>query len=68
MNLFTNLDFIIETIGQTSAIELSEYWGINTTEKSKISDWIDLVSDYSKRISDTKHLNIKQIITELISA
>ena len=67
MNLFTNLDFIIETIGQTSAIELSEYWGINTTEKSKISDWIDLVSDYSKRISDTKHLNIKQIITELIS-
>lgn len=67
INLFTNLDFIIETIGQTSALELSEYWGTNTTEKSKISDWIDLVSDYSKKISDTKHLNIKQIITELIS-
>ncbi len=61
MNLFTNLNFIIETIGQTSAIELSEYWGTNTTEKSKISDWIDLVSDYSKRI-------LKQIITELISS
>lgn len=67
LNLFANLDFVIETIGQTSAIELSGYWGINTTEKSKKSDWIDLVSEYSKRISDTKHLNIKQIITELIS-
>ena len=67
LNLFTNIDFIIEIIGQTTAIELSEYWGINTTEKNKISDWIDLVSDCSKKISDTKHLNIKQIIIELIS-
>lgn len=68
MNLFNDLYFIIEIIGQTSAIELSEYWGIKTTEKNKISDWIDLVSYSSTRIPDSKHLNIKQMITDLISA
>lgn len=68
LNLFDNLDFVIEVILQTSAIELSEYWGIKTTEKKKISDWIDLVSGHSKKILDAKHLNIKQIITEIIAA
>ncbi len=67
LNLFHNLDFAIETLIQTSAIELSEYWGIKTTEKKKISDWIDLVSEQSRKISDAKHINIKQIITEIIA-
>ncbi len=67
LTLFENLDFTIETLVQTSAIELSEYWGIKTTEKKKISDWIDLISEHSRKISDAKHLNIKQIITEIIA-
>jgi hypothetical protein len=67
LNLFDNLDFIIETIGQTSSIELSDYWGIKTNEKKKIADWIELISLQSKKISDAKHLNVKQILTEIIA-
>ena len=67
LTLFDNLEFTIEKIVETSAIELSEYWGIKTTEKKKISDWIELVSEHSRKISDAKHLNIKQIITEIIA-
>lgn len=66
INLFDNLDFIIETLVQTSAIELSEYWEIKTNEKKKISDWIDLVSANSTKIPDAKHLDIKEILTELL--
>lgn len=68
INLFENLDFVIEIVIQTSAIELSEYWGIKTTEKRKISDWIELVSEQSRKISDAKHLNIKQILNEIIAS
>jgi hypothetical protein len=65
LNLFDNIQNIIETILQTSAFELSEYWEITTTEKTKIFDWIDLVSGHAKKIQDAKHLNIKQILLEL---
>jgi hypothetical protein len=67
LNLFDNLSFVIETLIQTSSIELSEYWGIKTTENKKISDWIELVSEHSKKITDANHLNIKQILTEIIA-
>ncbi|MBJ7427448.1 MAG: hypothetical protein JHD28_00590 [Bacteroidia bacterium] len=68
LNLFDNADIIIETLLQTSSIELSEYWGIKTNEKKKISDWIEIVSEHSKKIQDAKHLNVKQILTELMTA
>ncbi len=64
-NLFENIQNIVEMIIQTSAFELSEYWEIKTTEKSKIFDWINLVSEHATKIQDAKHLNIKQILTEL---
>jgi hypothetical protein len=67
LNLFSNLSYIIETISETSAIELSEYWNIKTNDKKKISDWIELVSNQSKKISDAKHLNVKQMLIELIA-
>jgi hypothetical protein len=66
LNLFDNLSLVIETLKQTSSIELSEYWGIKTTENKKISDWIELVSEHSKKITDAKHLNIKQMLMELL--
>ncbi|MEA5259826.1 hypothetical protein VB264_18660 [Arcicella aquatica] len=65
LNLFDNISNIVETIIQTSAFELSEYWGIKTIEKNKLSDWIDLVTEHAKKIQDAKHLNIKQILTDL---
>jgi hypothetical protein len=68
LNLFDNIDFVIETLLQTSSIELSEYWGTKTNEKKKISDWIELVSEHSKKIQDAKHLKVKQILTELMTA
>jgi len=66
INLLSNIDFILETLVQTSAIELSEYWEIKTNEKKKISDCILQVSENSKKIPDAKHLDIKEILTELI--
>lgn len=67
LNLFDNLIFIIETITNTSSIELSAYWDINTNETKKIADWIELVSVHSKEIPDAKHLNIKQMLIERIA-
>jgi hypothetical protein len=61
LNLFENISIVVETINQTSALELSEYWKTHTTEKSKLLDWINLVTKHSK----TNHLNIKEILTEL---
>lgn len=65
LNLFENIPTIVDTIMQTSAFELSEYWETKTTEKTKIFDWIDLVAENAKKIQDAKHLNIKEILTEL---
>lgn len=66
LNLFKNLDSIIETLILTPSVELSEYWGVKTTEERKINDWIELVNENSKSISDAKHLNVKQILKEMI--
>ena len=64
LNLFNNRPKISENIMQISAVELSEYWEKKTTEESKVSDWIELVSESAKSIRDAQHLNIKEILTE----
>ncbi|NLM18627.1 MAG: hypothetical protein GX217_01215 [Clostridiaceae bacterium] len=64
VNLFKNFDSIIETLALTSPSELSEYWGIKTTENEKVTDWIKLVDENSKKISDAKHLNIKEMLNK----
>lgn len=66
VNLFENVPNIIETITQTSAFELSEYWETKTTDNTKLFDWIDLVAEQANKIQDAKHLNIKQILAELV--
>jgi len=65
INLFDSITKIVEIIMQTSPLELSEYWDIKTTEKAKLFDWIDLVAEHAKKIQDAKHLNIKQMLTDL---
>jgi hypothetical protein len=62
LHLFENFDSIIETLILTSPSELSEHWGFKTTEKRKVSDWIELVAENSKKISDAKHLNIEEML------
>lgn len=66
LNLFKNMPHIIEVIMQTSASELSEYWGTSTTEDKKLFDWIELVSEKAKSVDGAKHLNIKQMLTRFI--
>ena len=41
---------------------------MKTTETKKTTDWIELVSEHSRKIIDAKHLNIKQILTEIIAS
>lgn len=65
LNLFDNVPRIVETIMQTTAFELSEYWEMKTTDKTKLFDWIYLVAEHAKKIQDSKHLNMKQILTDL---
>lgn len=65
-NLFDNIAAVLEVIGNTSAIELSEYWKVSTKEHSKINDWIDLVSQYASTIHDARHIDVKYILKELI--
>lgn len=66
LNLFNNLPLILENITHISSVELSEYWNMKTTEKDKISDWIDLVSESAKSIRDAQHLNLKEILAQQI--
>lgn len=66
IKLFENSGSVLEILMNTSALELSEYWNTKTTEKTKIMDWINLVSANSKTIQTTKHLDIKKMLTELI--
>lgn len=67
MNLFHNIQNIIEVLQQTPAFELSDYWEIQTSEESKISDWIDLVAENSRTIQDAEHIDIKQILALIIN-
>lgn len=66
INLIDNMDFILETIAKTSAIELSEYWSIKTTEKKKTADWIELASAQANKVPSAKHVNIRLILTEML--
>tara|TARA_B110000091_G_scaffold208115_1_gene247289 strand:- start:1307 stop:2362 length:1056 start_codon:yes stop_codon:yes gene_type:complete len=66
IKLFDNIDSVLEILMNTSSIELSEYWNKKTTENKKIMDWIELASMNSKSVQGAKHLDIKQMLTELI--
>lgn len=66
IKLFENIEFILDILINTPAFELSEYWNVKTTEKQKITDWINLVSTNSKSMQTARHLNLKQMLTKLI--
>lgn len=67
LNLFANAKNIAEVVLETSAFELSEYWESKTSDRKKQEDWINLVVEHSNKIQDTKHLDIRKIINELIN-
>lgn len=66
VNLFENIDHIVEILTNISAIELNEYWNKKTNEKNKIKEWVEIVSSNSKFVHGTKHLDIKKMLTESI--
>ncbi|MDI6033056.1 hypothetical protein QLS91_08210 [Flavobacterium sp. LB2P84] len=66
VNLFENLHEIVKLFSEISAKELSEYWKIKTTEDKKIFDWIEMVSQYSKTVTSSQHLDLKTILTAAI--
>lgn len=66
IKLFENIDLVLEVLINTLSIELTEYWNEKTSEKKKIMDWIELVSMNSKTVSGAKHLNLKQMLNEII--
>lgn len=65
LNLFNNLSDIIEEIAITPSHELSEYWKVKTTEKQKLSHWIELVAANTAKIQDVKHIDLEKILTQL---
>lgn len=65
INLFENIDSIIDILKNTSVVELSEYWQEKTTEKKKINTWIEMVSINSRSVKGAKHLDIKKMLTDL---
>ena len=66
LNLFDSISAIVDLIIQIPAIQLSEYWQIKTTEKRKLNDWIDLVSQNGARIKPKGDLNLELILKQLV--
>ena len=66
LNLFEKVPQVVEAIISTPAMELSDYWRTNTTEKEKLTDWIELINKQGKNIRGTEHLDIKKMLTDLI--
>lgn len=66
LNVFDNIPSIVETIMETSAFELSEYWETQTTDITKLSDWVRLVTNHARTIQDASHLDINQILSEIL--
>lgn len=67
LNLFENIEEVIEIISTTPADELSDYWKIEVTERNKIQIWIQLVSGYTGRMRDINHINVEIIIKNLLN-
>lgn len=66
LNLFENLLSISDSIMHIPAIELSKFWDIKTTEKTKLFDWINLVVENAEKVKDAKHLDIRKILTSVL--
>lgn len=66
IKLFKNINDVVDILINTSSVELSEYWNIKISEKNKILNWINLVEANSKSIKGANHLNIKQMLLDLV--
>lgn len=66
IKLFKNIEGVLEELINTPAKELNDFWNLKVSERNKIEIWIKLVTDNSITNRGIEHLNIKQILKELI--
>ena len=67
INLFESAIDCVDIILKTESYELSEYWGQKTNDQTKVLDWINLVSEYCCSIQDLKNLDVKKVLTNIIT-
>lgn len=67
INLFANAKTIKNEILNTPKEILNEFWGIETTDENKITDWIEIISKNSNNIISSDFLNVKKVLYSLIS-
>lgn len=67
LNLFNAIEDVKQIVSDTPITELMNYWNIKTTEKTRMKDWITLVSDNSSQIRGIYHVNINSALTTLIT-
>lgn len=66
INLFDRIEGVKGVLSHTPVEELSTYWKTETTEENKILDWVYLVSAKAETLVGEKHLEIREILRELI--
>lgn len=66
INLFNNLNSILDIIKSTSPEVLSEFWGVTTNEENKIYLWVDLVSTNGKMAWGKRSHDLKNTLIGLI--
>lgn len=67
VTLIKYLPSIYEKITKTHPVELSEHWQVKTTEKNKIGHWINLVTNEAKKITESSHINISEMINKSLN-
>lgn len=61
-NLIRNKDEIKNVILNTSNEELNEFWKIDTNEKNKLIEWIEMVDSETKSILKMTKLDLKKLL------
>ena len=65
LNVFENIDALKKILATTEVSVLSEFWGIETSESTKVFDWISLVDNNWKKSPQSNFLDIKKILLDL---
>ena len=66
LNLFEQFPLLVASIQQMPSQELETYWGRNTTEATKFSDWMNLVQAHADSIQGLDQIDLDQIMRDLL--
>jgi len=65
--LFDNLDLIVERLSITPIEELQVHWNRKTTEKMKISTWVNIVGSEAQKLPELHSIDIKEMLFEKLA-